>query len=60
MRYDEAFKKDVLMESELEDEEKLVLRLDEAKRNLEELRERKKAASESSDLDPLLKERLRI
>ena len=60
LRYDERYKKDVLMESELEDEEILEMRLEEAKNNLEELRERKKAASEASSLDPLMKEELQL
>ena len=48
MSYDEMYRKEVLMESELAQEDKLELRLWEAKKDLEELRARRLAESEGS------------
>ena len=48
MSYDEMYRKEVLLESELAQEDKLELRLWEAKKDLEELRARRLAESEGS------------
>ena len=48
MSYDEMYRKEVLMESELAQEDKLELRLWDAKKDLEELRARRLAESEGS------------